>query len=170
VLRGSGKGGAFQCAFSHDGRRIAAGFEDAVRVWNADGSGEPLVLASEGPFYAVAFSPDGRLTAMSNEKSIRIVRDGRPDDAVVLLVDVETPESVIFSPDGRRFLAATGKTVRIWSDFAPIEPGDPRLWQATSYCLPVEQMKTLLGVEAEVGAALRARCLERATAGRAAPR
>jgi WD40 repeat protein len=62
-------------AFSHDGTRIlTASFDGTARIWNADGSGEPIVLAEHVDAVRTArFSPDGSsvLTA-SLDGSVRL--------------------------------------------------------------------------------------------------
>ncbi len=62
VLRGHEEVGSYSAAFSPDGKRIVtASWDKTVRVWNTDGTGEPLVLGGheDGVRWA-AFSPDGK--------------------------------------------------------------------------------------------------------------
>jgi hypothetical protein len=42
------------------------------------------------------------------------------------------------------------KTIVIWSDLEPLrDANDPRLWAATSYCMPLEVRQRLLGFSDE---------------------
>ncbi|KYF94708.1 hypothetical protein BE20_05765 [Sorangium cellulosum] len=118
-------------AFSPDGTRIATGSQDdTVRVWHADGAGEPLVLrASDAPINAVAFSPDGQ----------RIVA------------------------------AADDRVVRVWTDLEELRSvDDPKLWAATTYCMPVDRRMELLRVPEAAARASREACVRRVEAARAA--
>src|SRR5262249_32746274 len=62
-------------------RRIAtASLDKTVRVWNADGTGEPLVLRGhEDKVEWAAWSPDGRhVVSASNDKTVRVWSDLTP--------------------------------------------------------------------------------------------
>jgi len=110
----------------------------------------------------VEFSPDGRLiVSASRDKTIRIWQaDGTGEPVILLGHDLSTAQAR-FSPDGRRIVSASlDHTVRIWHDLSPTLE-DPRLWAATSYCMPVERRIELLGVSQEQARSDRQRCLER---------
>ena len=76
-----------------------------MRVWNVDGTGEPLILRASGAASTASFSPDGtRIVAVSSDR-----------------------------------------TVIVWSDLAArANAEDPRLWTATSYCMPLDVRRALL--------------------------
>jgi len=108
-------------AWSPDGQRIVSASSDrTVRVWNADGSGEPVPLIGH---------------------DLRVMQ-------------------ARFSPDGRSVASAGDYTVRVWHDLAPVALDDPRLWAATSYCLPIKRRIKLLGVSEEQAGRDRQRCLD----------
>jgi hypothetical protein len=57
--------------------------------------------------------------------------------------------------------ASNDHTVRVWHDLAPATLDDPRLWAATSYCIPVERRIKLLGVSEDEARRGRQSCLAR---------
>jgi WD40 repeat protein len=162
----------YQVAFSPDGRRLAGTFSDGtVRVWNTDGWGEPLVLRgnSASTVYGLSFHPDGRrIAAGFLDKSVVIWNADGVGDPVVLYGHTEGVSSATFSSDGRRlYTGGIDSTIRIWSDFTPLLPDDPRLWQATNYCVPLDLLEKLIGVDAAFADAIHARCVARVAAARA---
>jgi WD40 repeat protein len=65
-------------AFSPDGKwLVTASWDRTARVWNADGTGEPLVLRGHaGAVYSAAFGPDGkRIVTASWDKTAWVWTD-----------------------------------------------------------------------------------------------
>ncbi|WP_437828088.1 nSTAND1 domain-containing NTPase [Sorangium sp. So ce1153] len=165
----------YDVAFSPDGKRIAIVSDDnGVRVWNADGSGEPLVLTGSGSqvtavavspdntrieFFPhekrIAFSPDSkRIFAASRDGTVRVWNADGTGEPLVLTGSSSQVTAVAFSPDGKRVAtasveAASGKAaLSVWSDLEPLRGvHDPRLWNATAYCMPAERRMEILRVD-----------------------
>ena len=117
IYRGSG----LSLAFAPDGRTLAAGIGNDVRLWRLAGTSAtaaPIALAGHDDFiWSLAFSPDGQmLAAAGREGTIRLWRlGGAPTAPTLLTGHREWVRSVAFSPDGQ-MLASGGidGTVRLW--------------------------------------------------------
>ena len=74
-----------------------------MSIWNADGSGEPLVLKGhEAGVTSVAFSSDGnRVVTGSEDKTARIWKANAYGEALVLRGHKDKVTSVAFSPDAK---------------------------------------------------------------------
>ncbi|WP_437730199.1 nSTAND1 domain-containing NTPase [Sorangium sp. So ce1335] len=172
VLRGH-DAGIYAVAFSPDGQRIAAASLDRTAlVWRADGTGEPLVLRGhEHWVLGVAFSPDGRRIATgSQDATVRVWNVDVAGEPLVLRASDSPINAVAFSPDGQRIVtAADDAVVRVWTDLDELrDVDDPKLWAATTYCMPVERRVELLRVSEAAARAGREACARHVEAARAA--
>ncbi|XXX41697.1 protein kinase [Sorangium sp. So ce117] len=172
VLRGH-EAHVSKASFSPDGKRIvSASWDKTARVWNADGGGKPLVLRGHEHWVsAAAFSSDGkRVVTSSEDGTIRVWNADGTGEALVLR-DSESPvNSVAFSPDGKRIVSGSDdKVVRLWTDLEPLHGvDDPKLWTATTYCMPIERRIELLRVPETMARAHQEDCLRRVEAARVA--
>ncbi|WP_437928036.1 protein kinase [Sorangium sp. So ce291] len=174
VLRGH-EAGVYSATFSPDSRRVVtASYDKTARVWNADGTGEPLVLRGhERWVLGAAFSPDGkRIVTASQDKTIRVWNADGTGEPLVLRGSDFPVNSAAFSPDGKRIVTTSDdKLVRVWTDLEPLHGvDDPKLWTATTYCMPIERRIDLLRVPEPMARADREACLRRVKGARAAAR
>ncbi|WP_437312689.1 nSTAND1 domain-containing NTPase [Sorangium sp. So ce385] len=160
-------------AFSPDGKRIVtASYDKTARVWNADGTGEPLVLRGhEDRVYSAAFGPDGeRVVTGSKDKTTRVWNADGTGEPLVLRGSDSPVNRVAFSPDGKRIVSASDdKAARVWTDLEPFRGvDDPKLWAATTYCMPIERRIELLRVPEATARAHHDACLRRVEEARSA--
>ncbi len=166
VLRGHTGGVIGGAAYSSDGKHIVSGSRDkTLRIWNADGTGEPVVLRGHDALVLVhgdkPFSADGkRVVSSSDDGTVRIWNVDGTGDPIVLRLSDKPIDTASFSPDGRSIVAAgDDQTITIVTDLDPyLSAADPRLWTVTSYCMPLEVRKTLLGFSDEQSRADLDRC------------
>jgi WD40 repeat protein/predicted Ser/Thr protein kinase len=113
-------------AFSPDGTRIVTACKDRlVRVWNADGTGEPLVLRGhEDWVISAAFSPDGtRIVTASFDRTARVWSADGSGEPLILRGHRDLVYSAVFSPDGRRIVTTSAdRTARVWNADGSGEP------------------------------------------------
>jgi WD40 repeat protein/serine/threonine protein kinase len=113
-------------AFSPDGTRIVTACKDRlVRVWNTDGTGEPLVLRGhEDWVISAAFSPDGtRIVTASFDRTARVWNSDGTGEPLVLRGHRDLVYSAAFSPDGRRIVTTSAdRTARVWNADGAGEP------------------------------------------------
>jgi WD40 repeat protein len=165
VLRGH-EGIVYGAVWSPDGKHIASGSMDrTVRVWNADGTAEPLVLRGhEAPAFLHGdrpWSPDGRrIVSSSGDGTVRIWNADGTGEPLVIRASSQAVNAASWSPDGKHIAAAMeDKTIVVWSDLEPVTAAaDPRLWTPTSYCMPPDVRRRLLGFPDEQSRADLERC------------
>jgi WD40 repeat protein len=95
-----------------------------VRVWSADGSGQPLVLRGHtASVWSAMFSPDGaRIVSASADKTVRIWNaDG--SDTPLVLRGHQAFHWAEYSPDGAHLVTVSkDETIRIWQVHGSSEP------------------------------------------------
>ncbi|MCB9898547.1 MAG: serine/threonine protein kinase [Planctomycetes bacterium] len=113
-------------AWSPDGTRlVTASGDGTARVWNADGSGEPLVLRGhEDMVFSAAWSPDGtRLVTASRDGTARVWNADGSGEPLVLRGHKDWVRSATWSPDGTRLVTASDDgTARVWNADGSGEP------------------------------------------------
>jgi len=108
--------GAWDAAFSPDGKRIVSGGVDGmIRVWDA-GTGKVVTGEPASPsLVAVAYLPDGRVVSGGEDGTIRFWDPDASKDVEKLTGHTAAVASLAVTPDGRRLVSASyDKTVRVW--------------------------------------------------------
>ncbi len=112
--------------FSPDGAYIVSASTDkTVRVWRADGTGEPRVFRGhDDAVLSASFSPDGaHIVSTSLDKTVRVWRTDGTGEPLVFRGHDDWVFSASFSPDGAHIVSAShDKTVRVWPTDGAGEP------------------------------------------------
>ena len=99
-------------AWSPDGKRIATGADDGVRVWDVV-TGEGLFSLEHGSkVRSVAWSPDGRRIAAASDGGVRVL-DAVTGEELLNLEHSSQVDSVAWSPDGSRIATGSDGGVRV---------------------------------------------------------
>lgn len=142
-------------------RIVSAAFDRMIRIWDPRSNDPPVILQpphDDTPTIAGndAFSSDGKKFLTSSSDGVfRIWKMDGQGEPLTLRASKKFVHSAVFSPDGRQVLTASGDgSISIWRSLEPMDgPNDPRLWSATSYCLPMElRRKWLAFPEAQLEA------------------
>ncbi|WP_437730605.1 nSTAND1 domain-containing NTPase [Sorangium sp. So ce1335] len=109
-----------------DGKHIVTTCADTmVRVWNADGTGEPVVLRGHvDRVHSAVFSPDGkRVVSASQDRTALVWNADGTGEPIVLRGHADRVHSAVFSPDGKRVVSASqDRTARVWNADGTGEP------------------------------------------------
>jgi WD40 repeat protein len=117
----------------------SAGNDGTVRLWPADGSGEPLILRGhEYVVFTASFNPDGsRVVRAGRDGTIPLSRTDNTGEPLILRGHAGSVYSASFSPDGTRVVSAgQDGTVRVWHVFA----SEHALIDAARASLPPRQL------------------------------
>ena len=99
--------------------------DQTVRVWRADGQGEPLILSGHtGSVWSANYSPDGKhIVTASDDQTVRVWRADGQGEPLVLSGHTDRVWSASYSPDGKHIVTASAdKTVRVWQADGQGEP------------------------------------------------
>ena len=113
-----------QLAFSPDGRWLAAGYSDSLRIFERTASGIRLAQTVSGielgPVISVTFSPDGALVATGHVRDVRVWQAdaGTWTEAATFTPHLGHVNALRFSMDGTRLAIAGGadtNALGLWS-------------------------------------------------------
>ena len=101
-------------AYSPDGKYLAAGLGEGVRIWDTTTNKEVLKL-KVGRVHSVAYSPDGKyLAAGADSGQVWVWEVPAGKELHSLKGHTKSVFSVAFAPDGKRLASAGDTTVRLW--------------------------------------------------------
>ena len=105
-------------AFSPNGQTLASsGWDDKIRLWNAETKQHEITLIEQSDIMTVAFSPDGQTLASGNwVAAVRLWDPSTGEIKKTLRGHTDGIESVVFSPDGETLASSSADgTIRLWN-------------------------------------------------------
>jgi hypothetical protein len=123
-------GEVFGLAFARDGRTLASGSADSLRIWDAVTGVNPRTFKSSGsPFTSVALSPDAKLLAGGMRgRFIRLFDVAASRGAQTLTGHAAEVTSLSFGQDGTLASGSEDGTVKLWRAAAPTNaPAGPQV-------------------------------------------
>ncbi|MGP4103774.1 WD40 repeat domain-containing protein [Nonomuraea sp. KM90] len=108
-------GRIYALAFSPDGRILAAGGRQSVRLWDVSSWSQIATLTDYADLVtSLSFSSNGRVLATGEGHSVRLWDLDAGKEIGVVSGYADPVISVAFSPDGRRLATGDGHSVRLW--------------------------------------------------------
>src|SRR6185437_15984866 len=128
----SGAGRVFTLMFSPDGRWLAAGNDDKVRVfdWATEREAIPPLSAHMSKVTALAFRPDGRRLASAGINDVEVhiwdmdrllIPHGDKRKPLLSLAAPALLCDLAFSPDGKRLAGASRDLIKMWDAETGVE-------------------------------------------------
>lgn len=138
--------------WSPRGDRLAIQFEEGgFTVRDPRTSSNPTFTTPPGHrVERMVWHPDGsRIISTSDDTMARVWKADGTGQPFVLVHPTATISDVFTPNDGKRIaLRADEHLIFVWPDVLPLTgPDDPRLWNATTYCIPKAIRVELLGVD-----------------------
>lgn len=152
--------------WSPDGERLAIQFADAGFVVHpAQTDKNPIFITPPGHrVQRVLWHPDGsRIISTSDDGMVRIWNANGTGQPFVFFQPATMISDIFIGKDGKRIgLRADDYKIYLWPDVLPFTgPDDPRLWNATTYCIPATIRVALLDVEEKQAQEDESRCKQR---------
>lgn len=111
------KGKCWTVNFSNDGKSLAAGIDNTLRLWgNEDWRRSTIVYGPTNPVYSICFSPNNKYIAAGGEDSTVYIMQQLPNlDYFEIKAHNERIQSIAFSPDGKRLITGgSDKILKTW--------------------------------------------------------